>query len=227
MRKQSYCQLLGTLGLLVLLLGSEGCLVVPGRQTQVRAPGGSGELSDIKKILKTKSVTRDKIRESLDYLDTGLGDSAFFWGRWNRISELQIVPLMGGVGGVVGSFSQHPFVENLVVEFDKDGHILQWKIVRDDHLLGRLVPLLRRAGDIKAHPAQVPPRCAFRWNQLTLVTADPPNSSIRSQTYNLIRLKFFVAQDKKKAACSYDASPEVAYAIFVHLISNGQDSLLK
>jgi hypothetical protein len=227
MRKRSYCQLLGTLGLLVLLLGSEGCLVLPSRQTKVQAPGGPIELSDIKKTIKNRSFTREIIQDRLGFLDTGISSSSLFWGRWTRTAQLVVIPLAAGATGALVSFAQHPFVENMVAEFDKDGRILQWKIVDDNHLLGRLVPALKRAGDISVQSAKVPSQCAFQWNQLTLVKAVTPKKRIRRQNARQIQLEFFVTPDKKIAACSVDASPEAAYEIFNYMIFNGQDSLLK
>lgn len=121
------------------------------------------------------------VLKTLARLDTGVGSSSFFWGRWTRTSELVVIaigaPGAGG-GGVAGPVSERPIVENLLVEFDKNEHVVQWDVMDDDDLLEKMAPILKRARDTRGQTARIPSSCRFQWHDLTRVKAQP-NSPTR------------------------------------------------
>lgn len=229
MRQGSCCRWFGIWGLLLVLSPVLiGCVAYPVRNKDIRAPGGSGEIADLKRTRKAKPATRDLVQKNLGYLDTGLSSSTFFWGRWVRQKELNFVavgaPGAGGgaIGGPVGR--GHPVVENLLIEFDNAGNVRQWHVVDDDDLLERMVPMLKRNGPSAGQMPSVPNACAFfRWDQLTRVKTDPPSKRVRHQDYALIRMQFFTASEKKAPVCVMDVSASSAFGIFNYLISTGHD----
>ena len=228
MRQGSCCRSLGIWGLLLALLPVlTGCFAYPVRNKDIVAPGGSGEIADLKRTRKAKPATRDRVQRELGYLDTGLSSPTFFWGRWVRQKQLNFVavgaPGAGGgsIGGPVGS--GHPVVENLLIAFDNDGNVLQWHVVDDDDLLKRMVPLLKRTGARAGQMPPVPYQCSFfPWDQVTRVKTDPPNRRVRHQDSTLVRMQFFTASDKEPV-CVTDASASSALGIVNYLISTGHE----
>ena len=229
MRQGSCCRWFGTWGLLLVLSPALiGCVAYPVRNKTILAPGGSGEIADLKRTRKARPATRDLVQKNLGYLDTGVSSATFFWGRWVRQKELNFfavgAPGAGGgsIGGPVGS--GHPVVENLLIAFDNDGNVLQWHVVDDDDLLERMAPMLKRRGLRAGQMPQVPYQCAFfRWDDVTRVKTDPPDRRVRHQDYTLIRMQFFQASDKKTPVCVMDASASSAFGMLNYLISTGHD----
>ena len=174
MRQRSCRRWFGISGLLLLLSPVlTGCFAYPVRNSNIVAPGGSGEIADLKRTRKARPATRDLVQKNLGYLDTGLSSPTFFWGRWVRRKQLNFVavgaPGAGGgaIGGPVGS--GHPVVENLLIAFDNDGNVLRWHVVDDDDLLKRMVRMLKGSGASAAvRMPPVPYSCAFfPWDQVT------------------------------------------------------------
>ncbi len=229
MTQGSCCRWFGIWGLvLVLAPVTVGCVAYPVRSKTIRAPGGSGEVADLKKTRKARPVTRDLVQKNLGYLDTGLSSATFLWGRWVRQKELNFVafgaPGAGGgsIGGPVGS--GHPVVENLLIGFDNDGNVLQWHVVDDDDLLERLAPMLKRRGLRAGQMPPAPSQCApFQWDQVARVKTDPPERRVRHQDYTLIRMHFFEASNRKTPLCVMDASASSAFGILNYLIATGHD----
>ena len=222
-------------GLLVLLTGTGGCIMYKTRDRGVRAPNGIGLFPDIKDVVKDKRSNRRTVQRRLGFLDTGLSSPRLFWGRWERRSDLNAIfggPQLGG-GEVV--LSSHPVVENLIVEFDDAGHILQWKIVDDGDLLQWLAPVVKRARDVNVPPAPIPADCTFfEWNQLAWLRVIPADKwvrqldrrDVRGQDPGNVRLLFYLP-DNETLGCFVDSSPRTALSIIVYMISIGEEAALR
>ena len=232
MRNRSSFRWLGTLGVLLAVSpGLAGCYAYTTRNSEIVAPGGSGDFGEIKLTRKAKPTTRDLVQKKLGFLDTGFSSPTFFWGRWVRGKELNFVAIgaPGAGGGSIGaSRNAGTVVENLLIEFDSGGQATQWKVVDDDDLLKTMVPILRRNRPSGGQMPPVPWGCPFfQWDQVTRVKSDPPPKRLRVQHHELINLQFFTASDKREPWCAVDVSAETSLRIVNHLISIDRDFVLK
>jgi hypothetical protein len=147
--------LAGSFMLCALVLALSGCYPLPVRSpTRVADSAPTPSTIDLA-FLKKGSTTRDEVQTKLASINTGAGDSQFFWGR-PRVSKYRLVMMVGYIPlpvypGDKGQVEKPPRwwgTENLLVGYDDRGVVKSWTLARDD----RLIEELDRVSDAASSP---------------------------------------------------------------------------
>lgn len=115
---------LGRLACVVLLcVACCGCLVIPiHHKPEMHGASGAPTLNKLDlTFLKVGTTSRQDVLDRLAWIDTGIGDDRFFFGRWKENSW--VVSWMVGLNA--GGSSELWDVHNLIVDFDEKAIVRQ------------------------------------------------------------------------------------------------------
>lgn len=116
-----------------------GCLMVPVRTPKaIKGPEGSIKKLDMK-FLAPGSTSRAEVLDKLGAVNAAPGYDRFLWARWKQ-SAWAVAWMVGSYGGGAAGANRMWGSENLLVSFDDDGKVKEYRRVSD----GKLAAELRR-----------------------------------------------------------------------------------
>jgi hypothetical protein len=115
------------------------CVPIPSRK--IRGVTGSAKSEDFS-FVKEGSTTRDEVIQKLRWMDTGIDESRFFWGRWSSSKVIWVggAPQLGA--GAIRPWS----TKNLVIDFDEKDTVVRSRLVEDGVLVTELLSSWKRSG---------------------------------------------------------------------------------
>ena len=124
-----------------------GCLVVPLRvPTKTRTPSGELKQKVDPSFISTGVTTREEVVQKLGWIDTGVRDDHFFFGRWVE-STWGVVWAAGGYGAGGAGWNRNWNVHNLLLDFDEKGVVRQITSFPDKQILEMLAARSLPDGD--------------------------------------------------------------------------------
>ena len=107
---------------LCALLALEGCIILPVR---VRSKTRTATAGDVRKkveteFLKPGTTTRQEVMERLGWIDTGVREERYFFGRWLQ-SKWGVFVGVGGYGAGAADWERIWKPHNLMIDFDDKG----------------------------------------------------------------------------------------------------------
>ena len=126
----------------ILLL--TGCAVYPMRTRTVGWTGIEKQLD--MSFIQVSKTNKDEVADKLAWMDTGITQERFFWGRWYRSSSGAAYPVdAGGLPLPMASRTWH--VRNLLVEFDEGGAVKRSGNFSDNELSGEIARWFKETGE--------------------------------------------------------------------------------
>ncbi len=132
--KRAFTLLCG--GFICLLCAS--CLVapIPMRKRTIGPTGIKAKTVDLS-FIQVGATSREEVFEKLGWIDTGLQNERVFLGRWTGSSHGWVWAVGGGLSGAGGA--ERVWGEkNLLLEFDQDSIVKEFRVVKDKSLLKEL-----------------------------------------------------------------------------------------
>ncbi len=119
------------------------CIIFPVRvPTRTKTPLSTERKTKIKvNFIQVGSTSRADVLNNLGWINTGIQEENFFWGRWTSSAWRWVWAVGAGGGGALGSnrvWGSH----NLLVEFDEKGLVKSYSVFNDGAILKRLCATL-------------------------------------------------------------------------------------
>ena len=132
--KRAFTLLCG--GFICLLCAS--CLVapIPMRKRTIGPTGIKAKTVDLS-FIQVGATSREEVFEKLGWIDTGLQNERVFLGRWTGSSYAWIWAVGGHYNGAAGG-ARVWGKKNLLLEFDQDSIVKEFRVVKDKSLLKEL-----------------------------------------------------------------------------------------
>jgi len=119
-----------------------GCLAVPVRTPRaVAGPKGNIKKFDTK-FLAPGTTSRREVLDKLDAVNAAPGYDRFLWARWKQ-SKWAVAWMAGGPGAAAGGANRVWGSANLLVLFDEDGTVKEYRHVSDGQLTHELREVLK------------------------------------------------------------------------------------
>ncbi len=124
------------LSLSALLLGCVGVIPVP---QQIRTAQGIHEKVDLG-FIKPGTTTRLDVSQKLKFIDTGLTSSRYILGRWSTSTSAGWL-ITGGIIAGEDNGGRRWKSENILVEFDANGVVIDATRISDSNIVSALAPV--------------------------------------------------------------------------------------
>lgn len=132
--KRAFTLLCG--GFICLLCASCVVAPIPMRKRTIGPTGIEAKTVDLS-FIQVGATSREEVFETLGWIDTGLQNERVFLGRWTGSSHGWVWAVGGGLSGAAGA--ERVWGEkNLLLEFDQDSIVKEFRVVKDKSLLKEL-----------------------------------------------------------------------------------------
>ena len=152
----------------------QGCVVLP-----VRAPthtsGASGETEKVElKFIEAGKTTRDEVLRKLGGTETAIEGDTYFVGRWAS-SSWGVLWMVAGNNTGAGGWDRHWGIHNVLVEFDEQGLVKNYRVFPDSQLIKELSALVAKG---PKHPLDLSEPMEIRVEHYTLRQEINPSGTI-------------------------------------------------
>ena len=129
-----------------------GCLMVPVRTPKaVKGPDGSIKKLDLK-FLAAGSSSRAEVLNKLGVVNAAPGFDRFLWARWKQ-SAWAVAWMVGSYAGGYAGANRMWGSENLLVLFDREGKVKEYRRISDGKLAKELRAVLKDEPPLPREPA--------------------------------------------------------------------------
>jgi hypothetical protein len=133
-----------TLSLVLLILfTAASCLIVPVPATRRDVGSNNLQGSTSTDFIRVGETPRTEVLEKLGWLKIGPENPKIFWGRWITSASAMAFGTVSGSGDVNRMWGGR----NLIVEFDENGRVSNWRTFDDPELPKEVAAWTKRSGE--------------------------------------------------------------------------------
>jgi hypothetical protein len=126
-----------------------GCMVPMRVPSKTRTPGGELKQKVDLSFIATGVTTREEVSQKLGWVDTGVSDKYFFFGRWAD-SSWGVAWAAGGYGAGAAGWNRKWTFHNLLLDYDEKGVVQRVSSFPDKEILQVLGERVREPGEPSA-----------------------------------------------------------------------------
>ena len=192
-----------------------GCIVVPVRTPKaVQGPTGRIKKLDMK-FLAPGSTSRAEVLDKLGAINAAPGFDHFLWARWKQSTWAVAWAVSAGYGTGAGDINRLWGSENLLVVFDADGKVKEYRRVSEGHLTRELRALL------KNEPPMAP-------TEEVIIAAEHRHFRTDFGDVKILLTPTAIQfREARKPAHSFDISPDAITSMDSALHDNGKNKFME